>query len=211
MMQGPNIEATKALAESINIPVIASGGLSTLDDIHLLMAIESSGVTSVVFTGEPIYSGAIDLREAVKLTKKAAKEPMAKGGAKGGWYFAPPASCPGPWPISGFEHARKTHYSCLDVKDGRVVKGVQFLTACGDPVEAAEAYDAQGADELTFLDITASDRRGIILDVVRRTTERVFIPLTVGGGPSRADLLAEREGFEPSIRFTVYTLSRRAP
>lgn len=68
MMQGPNIEATKALAESINIPVIASGGLSTLDDIRRLMAIESSGVTGVI-TGKAIYSGAIDLREAVKLTK----------------------------------------------------------------------------------------------------------------------------------------------
>ena len=74
---------------------------------------------------------------------------------------------------------------CLDVKDGRVVKGVQFveLRDAGDRVEAAEAYDAQGADELTFLDITASsDKRNIILDVVARTAERVFMPLTVGGG-----------------------------
>jgi cyclase len=74
---------------------------------------------------------------------------------------------------------------CLDVKDGRVVKGVQFveLRDAGDPVEAAEAYDAQGADELTFLDITASsDNRDTIIDVVRRTAERVFMPLTVGGG-----------------------------
>jgi len=74
---------------------------------------------------------------------------------------------------------------CLDVKDGRVVKGVNFvgLRDAGDPVEAAEAYDAQGADELTFLDITASsDDRDTIVDVVRRTAERVFMPLTVGGG-----------------------------
>ena len=74
---------------------------------------------------------------------------------------------------------------CLDVKDGRVVKGINFvgLRDAGDPVEAAEAYDAQGADELTFLDITASsDKRNIILDVVARTAERVFMPLTVGGG-----------------------------
>ncbi len=74
---------------------------------------------------------------------------------------------------------------CLDVKDGRVVKGVNFvgLRDAGDPVEAAEAYCEQGADELTFLDITASsDKRGIILDVVRQTAERVFMPLTVGGG-----------------------------
>ncbi|MDX2495548.1 MAG: 1-(5-phosphoribosyl)-5-[(5-phosphoribosylamino)methylideneamino]imidazole-4-carboxamide isomerase [Desulfuromusa sp.] len=68
MMQGPNIEATKALAEAISIPVIASGGLSTLEDIQRLLEIESSGITGVI-TGKAIYSGAIDLREAVALTK----------------------------------------------------------------------------------------------------------------------------------------------
>jgi len=74
---------------------------------------------------------------------------------------------------------------CLDVKDGRVVKGVNFvdLRDAGDPVEAAIAYDEAGADELTFLDITAShENRGIMLDVVRRTAEACFMPLTVGGG-----------------------------
>jgi cyclase len=79
---------------------------------------------------------------------------------------------------------------CLDVKDGRVVKGVNFvnLRDAGDPVEAAIAYDAAGADELCFLDITAShERRGIILDVVRRTAEACFMPLTVGGGVRTID------------------------
>ena len=74
---------------------------------------------------------------------------------------------------------------CLDVKDGRVVKGVNFvdLIDAGDPVEAATAYDAAGADELCFLDITASsDNRETIFDVVARTAERCFMPLTVGGG-----------------------------
>ncbi len=74
---------------------------------------------------------------------------------------------------------------CLDVDAGRVVKGVNFvdLRDAGDPVELASAYDAAGADELTFLDVTASaDDRGTMLDVVRRTAETVFIPLTVGGG-----------------------------
>lgn len=74
---------------------------------------------------------------------------------------------------------------CLDVDDGRVVKGVNFagLRDVGDPVAMARRYDAEGADELTFLDITASrDRRDTVLDVVRRTAEQVFIPLTVGGG-----------------------------
>jgi cyclase len=74
---------------------------------------------------------------------------------------------------------------CLDVKDGRVVKGVNFvdLRDAGDPVEAARAYDAAGADELCFLDITAThENRGIMLDVVQRTAETCFMPLTVGGG-----------------------------
>lgn len=74
---------------------------------------------------------------------------------------------------------------CLDVKDGRVVKGVNFvgLRDAGDPVEQARIYDAAGADELCFLDITAShENRGIILDIVRATAEQVFMPVTVGGG-----------------------------
>src|SRR5262249_5534552 len=74
---------------------------------------------------------------------------------------------------------------CLDVKDGRVVKGVRFvdLRDAGDPVAAAEAYDAQGADELVFLDITASyENRKIMLGVVAQTAERIYMPLTVGGG-----------------------------
>jgi cyclase len=74
---------------------------------------------------------------------------------------------------------------CLDVKEGRVVKGVNFvdLRDAGDPVECAIAYDAAGADELCFLDITAShENRGILLDVVQRTAEACFMPLTVGGG-----------------------------
>ncbi len=87
---------------------------------------------------------------------------------------------------------------CLDVRDGRVVKGVQFvdLRDAGDPVEQARAYDAAGADELCFLDISAShEGRGTLLDVVRRTAEVCFMPLTVGGGvrsveDARALLLA---------------------
>ena len=74
---------------------------------------------------------------------------------------------------------------CLDVMDGRVVKGVNFVGLCdaGDPVEQAKIYDAAGADELCFLDITASsENRSILLDVVRRTAEQCFMPLTVGGG-----------------------------
>jgi len=83
---------------------------------------------------------------------------------------------------------------CLDVKAGRVVKGIQFvdLRDAGDPVESAERYDREGADEITFLDITASsDERRILLDVVERTAERIAVPLTVGGGVrERADVQA---------------------
>src|SRR5512137_419731 len=79
---------------------------------------------------------------------------------------------------------------CLDVKDGRVVKGVQFLELrdAGDPVEQAQVYDGEGADELVFLDITAShEQRGLTLEMARRVAETVFIPFTVGGGIGSVD------------------------
>lgn len=79
---------------------------------------------------------------------------------------------------------------CLDVRDGKVVKGVKFegVRDVGDPVELAEVYNRQGADEIVFYDITASyEKRGVILDVVRETAKRVFVPLTVGGGIKTAD------------------------
>jgi imidazole glycerol-phosphate synthase subunit HisF len=81
---------------------------------------------------------------------------------------------------------------CLDVKAGRVVKGVNFveLRDAGDPVELAQAYNQVGADELVFLDITAThEERGIIFDIVQRTAEQVFIPLTVGGGVNDVDII----------------------
>ena len=84
---------------------------------------------------------------------------------------------------------------CLDVKDGRVVKGVNFvnLVDAGDPVEQAKIYDREGADELTFLDITAShEKRGTILDVVQRTAEACFMPLTVGGGVRTGCVIGDR-------------------
>ena len=79
---------------------------------------------------------------------------------------------------------------CLDVKEGRVVKGTRFvnLRDAGDPVEVAKMYDQQGADEVAFLDITAShEKRDILIDIVRRTAEEIFIPLTVGGGVRRLE------------------------
>ena len=91
---------------------------------------------------------------------------------------------------SGKDELARRIIPCLDVTDGRVVKGVQFvnLIDAGDPVEVAAAYNEQGADEVTFLDITASsDNRETMLDVVKKTAETVFIPLTVGGGVRNLD------------------------
>src|ERR1700731_4529184 len=103
---------------------------------------------------------------------------------------------------------------CLDVKDGRVVKGINFvnLRDAGDPVEAAIAYDAAGADELCFLDITAShEDRGIILDVVRRTAEACFMPLTVGGGVRTvADIRALLASGADKVSINTAAVNRRA-
>jgi imidazole glycerol-phosphate synthase subunit HisF len=103
---------------------------------------------------------------------------------------------------------------CLDVKDGRVVKGVNFvnLRDAGDPVEAAIAYDAAGADELCFLDITAShEDRDIILDVVRRTAEVCFMPLTVGGGVRTiADIRALLKSGADKVSINTAAVNRRA-
>src|SRR5262249_4865983 len=103
---------------------------------------------------------------------------------------------------------------CLDVKDGRVVKGVNFvnLRDAGDPVEAAIAYDAAGADELTFLDITAShEDRGIILEVVRRTAEACFMPVTVGGGARTVgDIRALLRAGADKVSINTAAVSRRA-
>jgi cyclase len=101
---------------------------------------------------------------------------------------------------------------CLDVKEGRVVKGVKFLDLrdAGDPVQAALAYDAQGADELVFLDITAShEDRAIMLDVVRRTAEVLYIPFTVGGGLRTVDdvRMLLRAGAE-KVSFNTAALQR---
>ena len=101
---------------------------------------------------------------------------------------------------------------CLDVKDGRVVKGVKFvdLRDAGDPDEAALAYDAQGADELVFLDITAShEDRSIMLDVVRRTADVLYIPFTVGGGVRTVDdvRVLLRAGAE-KVSFNTAALAR---
>src|SRR5659263_737906 len=104
---------------------------------------------------------------------------------------------------------------CLDVKDGRVVKGVRFvdLRDAGDPVEVARRYDREEADELVFLDITAShEKRDILMDVVGKTAEQVFMPLTVGGGIRTIEDLSLIHISEPTrlgmISYAVFCLKK---
>ena len=138
----------RAAVAATDVPVIASGGVGTLDDVRALAAID--GLHGII-TGRALYEGRFRVADA-------------RGGA-------------------GVIVARVV--PCLDVTGGRVVKGTNFvdLRDAGDPVELAARYDTEGADELVFLDITASsDGRDTMVDVVYRTAEQVFIPFTVGGG-----------------------------
>ena len=162
--EGPQLDATIALADAISIPVIASGGLASIDDIKALLEPRAKKLEGAI-AGRALYDGRLDPAEALALIRRA------RSGV-------------------GVMMFKVRVIPCLDVKDGRVVKGVNFvdLRDAGDPVEAAIAYDAAGADELSFLDITAShENRGTMLDVVRRTAEACFMPLTVGGGVRTVD------------------------
>jgi imidazole glycerol phosphate synthase subunit HisF len=154
ILAGLNIDSTLELARSTSIPVIASGGLASMADVERL-AQPDCAILEGAITGRALYDGRIDPAEGTDATQ---------------WKLA---------------MLKARIIPCLDVKDGRVVKGVNFvdLRDAGDPVEIAKAYDAAGADELCFLDITAShEDRAIIFDVVRQTAEQCFMPLTVGGG-----------------------------
>ncbi len=157
MLAGLNLDATIALADKIAIPVIASGGLASIEDVRALLQPRAQKLQGAI-VGRALYDGRLDAAAALQLVRAAQ---------------------------GGLNMFKVRVIPCLDVKDGRVVKGVNFvnLRDAGDPVAAAVAYDEAGADELTFLDITAShENRGTMLDVVRRTAEACFMPLTVGGG-----------------------------
>ena len=162
MLSGPNVDATVELARAVGVPVILSGGVSSLDDLAAAK-VAGDGIIAGVICGRALYDGRIDVAEAVALLER-----------------------PGSGRIRSRRGMLKVRIiPCLDVDRGRVVKGVRFvdLVDAGDPVEQARAYDAAGADELCFLDITAShENRDTIYDVVGRTAEQCFMPLTVGGG-----------------------------
>ena len=114
-----------------------------------------------IIIGQALYTGALDLADAIETAARLS-------------HRAPGES----------EYVGQEDHPCLDVKDGRVVKGVNFLNLrdAGDPVEQAAAYSEMGADEIVFLDITAShERRGTVVDMVQKVAEAVFIPFAVGG------------------------------
>ena len=155
MLQGPNLELLRDVCAETDRPVVASGGITELDDLEALMGLVDDGVEGAII-GTALYEGRFTLEDALALTWRGDRVSLAV-----------------------------RVIPCLDVDAGRVVKGVNFqqLRDAGDPVELAKVYDAEGADELTFLDISAShEGRATTMEIVSRTAEQVFIPLTVGGG-----------------------------
>ena len=151
-LRGPNLALLRDVCARTPAPVVASGGVSSLADLRAIASLVPLGVEGAI-VGTALYERAFTLDEALAA-------------------------------VAGMTVAVRV-IPCLDVDGGRVVKGVNFreLRDAGDPVELAAFYDAEGADELTFLDITASSGgRETMYEVVRRTAEQVFIPLTVGGG-----------------------------
>ena len=158
MLQGPNLDLLRAVCAETDRPVVASGGITELADLEALMGLVDEGVEGAII-GTALYEGRFTLTDALDLTR------VERAG-------------------SAMSLAVRV-IPCLDVDAGRVVKGINFqqLRDAGDPVELAKVYDAEGADELTFLDISAShEGRSTTMEIVSRTAEQVFIPLTVGGG-----------------------------
>jgi cyclase len=171
VLTGINWESTIELADAVSIPVIASGGLASIADIVRMKMPDAANLEGAI-SGRALYDGRIDPAEALGILSQR-HIPAGCRPAGSGLKRKPVVTL------------KSRVIPCLDVKDGRVVKGVNFvdLIDAGDPVEAAQAYDAAGADELCFLDITASsDNRDTIFDVVAQTAEHCFMPLTVGGG-----------------------------
>ena len=155
MLEGPNLQLLRDVCAATDRPVVASGGITELADLEALQGLVGDGVEGAII-GTALYEGRFTLEDALALTLPAGRMSLAV-----------------------------RVIPCLDVDAGRVVKGVNFqdLRDAGDPVELAKLYDAEGADELTFLDISAShEGRATTMEIVSATAEQVFIPLTVGGG-----------------------------
>ena len=165
MMQSVNLDGIRELAEGSGLEIIASGGVTSLDDLRALKTLESLGVTGVI-AGRALYEGPLH-RSGEALAVLRLRRGSAGRRRRGGLMLL------------------KRIIPCLDVDQGRVVKGTNFVDIrdAGDPVELAARYDQEGADELVFLDITAShEKRDTIVDLARRCAEELFIPFTIGGG-----------------------------
>ena len=159
MLQGPNLDLLRDVCAATDRPVVASGGITELADLEALQGLVADGVEGAII-GTALYEGRFTLEDALALTRATVMTLAVRV------------------------------IPCLDVDGGRVVKGINFkeLRDAGDPVELARTYDAEGADELTFLDISAShEGRATTMEVVSRCAEEVFIPLTVGGGVSSVE------------------------
>lgn len=168
MMQGPNIEALRNMVTESGLRVIASGGVTNAEDVADAAAI--SGVSGIII-GKALYEGTLTVEQALAAADRVAPDSAASDAVRAD--------------VSASAERPRRIVVCLDVKEGRVVKGVQFTDVqdVGDPVELAARYEAEGADELTVLDIGARpDNRAILLDLVRRMRDRLTAPLTVGGG-----------------------------
>ena len=166
---GANLPACQALAEASGLQVIVSGGVRSLEDVR---AARQAGLPGMII-GRALYQGNFTLEEALAEAGSAGPEAAEAVPALNLHH------------LEGSSGLAKRIIPCLDVKDGRVVKGVQFvqLRDAGDPVEQARIYDRMGADELVFLDISASpEGRATTAEMVRRVADQVFLPLTVGGG-----------------------------
>lgn len=161
MLQGPSFELyKKILSRFPKLQLIASGGVSSMDD---LIRLDELGLYGAI-VGKAIYEGNISLASLSKFQKKADDDSL--GGVA------------------------KRIIPCLDIKDGRTVKGINFvnLRDAGDPVELAKIYADEGADELVFLDITAThERRKTLIELVERVAQNINIPFTVGGGISSVE------------------------
>ena len=160
-MEGPPSAELGRIAAATEAQVIASGGVGDLADLEALAREAAPNVEGVI-VGRALYERRFTVAEAIAA-------PLRRLGLE----------------CSTLRMVLKRVIPCLDVDAGRVVKGTNFvgLRDAGDPVELAERYDAEGADELVFLDITAShERRETIVELARRTADNVFIPFTIGGG-----------------------------
>ena len=156
-----NLDGIRELAEGSRLGIIASGGVTELDDLRALKTLEPLGVTGVI-AGRALYEGRFTVAEALAVLGRSRPASRSDG-----------------------VHLKRLIIPALDVDKGRVVKGTNFVDIrdAGDPVELAARYDREGADEVVFLDITAShEKRDTIVELARHCAEELFIPFTIGGG-----------------------------